>query len=127
MSKLFELIIFTASAQSYADNIINQLNQEGVISHRLYRNHSSTINNKTVKNLSKIGRQLDKLLLVDNIKDNAKGFYDNYVPILSWEFDLFDNELLNVAAKLKSILQYEKDDLRNGNRAFLFNQQSINN
>ena len=38
MSKIYEIVIFTASAQSYADTVIDLLDPEGVyIAHRLFR------------------------------------------------------------------------------------------
>ena len=38
MSKLYEVVIFTAGMQEYADWVLNQLDQDGtLINHRLYR------------------------------------------------------------------------------------------
>ena len=39
MSKLYDIVIFTASQQSYADSILDELDIEGIIKHRLYRQH----------------------------------------------------------------------------------------
>ena len=40
MSKFFEIVIFTAATQDYADWAIDILDTEGHISHRLYRKHT---------------------------------------------------------------------------------------
>ncbi len=37
MAQCYELVIFTAAMQDYADWVLNDLDQEGLISHRLYR------------------------------------------------------------------------------------------
>ena len=76
LSKLYEIVIFTAGVQEYADWVIDQLDPKGkLISHRLYRQH--TINRDLnsalpliIKDLSKIGRDLSKTIIVDNIAEN---------------------------------------------------------
>lgn len=40
MAKEFELIIFTAGEQDYADEILNTLDEYKSITHRLYRQHT---------------------------------------------------------------------------------------
>lgn len=37
MAKYYELVIFTAALQDYADSILNPMDKLGSISHRLYR------------------------------------------------------------------------------------------
>lgn len=37
MSKYYEIIIFTAALQDYADFILDLIDKSNVISHRLYR------------------------------------------------------------------------------------------
>ena len=37
MKTFFEIVIFTAAKKDYADRIINKLDNNGLISHRLYR------------------------------------------------------------------------------------------
>lgn len=45
MSVYFELVIFTAAMQDYADNILDQLDPDhSMISHRLYRQHTTLSN-----------------------------------------------------------------------------------
>lgn len=68
MSKNFEIMIFTASHKSYADQIINFLDPENkCISHRIYKD--SCFKNKNghySKDLRIINRDLKDVLLVDN-------------------------------------------------------------
>ena len=44
MSKHFELVIFTAATQEYADWILDQIDLWGWVSHRLYRQHTHVEN-----------------------------------------------------------------------------------
>ena len=40
MRKSYEIVIFTAAMQDYADWVLDQLDPEGLISYRLYRQHA---------------------------------------------------------------------------------------
>ena len=70
MAKYFELIIFTAAAEDYADIVLNELDKNKVINYKLYRKHTEQINGVFIKDLSKLGRDLSKILIVDNNNDN---------------------------------------------------------
>ena len=84
MSQHFELVIFTAAQQDYADWIIDRLDPKGVISHRLYRQHTFMENNTNVKDLSKIGRDLARTLIIDNIPLNFQNQEENGIFLESW-------------------------------------------
>jgi len=57
MSKFFEIIIFTAAQEDYANFILNQLDpQDKMIKHRLYRQHCTFYGRVCVKDLSRLGR-----------------------------------------------------------------------
>ena len=74
MNKYFEIMIFTASVEEYADLILNHLDPNNtIISKRFYRKDTVLINNEyTVKDLLKIDRDLSKIVIIDNIPDNFK-------------------------------------------------------
>jgi len=54
MSKIFELVIFTASVQEYADKVINYIDPKGLIKRRFYRNSCTKTNGVYNKDLNKI-------------------------------------------------------------------------
>lgn len=66
MSKYYEIVIFTAAVKDYADWILDRLDPEKIISHRLYRCSTTEQNGVFLKDLSKLGRDLAKTLIVDN-------------------------------------------------------------
>ncbi len=74
LSKIYEIVIFTAGMQEYADWVLNQLDVDGsLIHHRLYRQHTINFSKEgplIIKDLSKLGRPLDKTIIVDNLAEN---------------------------------------------------------
>ena len=70
MSKYYELVVFTAGLKDYADWIINDFDRSNYINHRLYRDHTRYRNGVYVKDLSKLGRDLSKIIIIDNIEEN---------------------------------------------------------
>lgn len=54
-----------------------------------------------LKDLSKIGRPLDKTIIVDNIADNFLMQKDNGIFIKSWYDDPYDTELRDLIPLLK--------------------------
>ena len=111
MKKYFEIIIFTSSPKSYADNILDQIDiHNEFFNFRLYRRHAIYENGECVKKLNMIGRDLKKIVFVDNLKSNAKYNLDNLYHIKTWHFDVDDNELIKLKDKLKEIVLSGKFD-----------------
>ena len=68
VGKYYELIVFTTATQDYADTLIDAIEEDKIyFEHRFYRNHAIIINNDFVKDLNRIGRPLDKIIIIDNI------------------------------------------------------------
>lgn len=93
MSKYYELVVFTAAMQDYADYILDRMDTQGCISYRLYRRHTNMQNNIYHKDLSRIGRNLSRTLIVDNNAENFQLQPDNGVYIKSWYDDPKDTAL----------------------------------
>ena len=117
ISKFFEIIIFTSSSKSYADFILNKIDLKGnLFSHRLYKSHVIFENGRSVKKLSLIGRDLSKVIFVDNLKYNAKYDKKNLYLISSWKGDIKDKEIYQLKDKLIEIAKDPnfKDDITKG-------------
>lgn len=93
MGKYCEIIVFTAATKEYADSILDCLEITGeYFDYRLYRQHTSFHGISLVKDLSWIGRDLKKTLIIDNIGDNFKLQYANGLHIKTWCGDIRDEE-----------------------------------
>ncbi|XVF87264.1 hypothetical protein PTKIN_Ptkin18bG0105100 [Pterospermum kingtungense] len=98
ISKKYEVVVFTAGHKEYASKVLDTLDPKGFISHRFYRDSCKRVRGKLVKDLSKMGRDLRKIVIVD---DNPKSFAlqpENGIPIKPFLGDeLWDRELMKLA------------------------------
>ena len=110
MKDYFEIIIFTASISKYADILMNIIDPNNYCPYRLFREHCSYINNNYVKDLTKLGRNLKDIIIVDNSPLSYSFHPNNGLPILSWFDDYNDFELEKITPIL--IFLSKVDDVR---------------
>ncbi|XP_062377166.1 CTD (carboxy-terminal domain, RNA polymerase II, polypeptide A) small phosphatase-like a isoform X2 [Sardina pilchardus] len=96
MGELFECVLFTASLAKYADPVADLLDQWGVFRARLFRESCVFHRGNYVKDLSRLGRELGKVIIVDNSPASYIFHPENAVPVQSWFDDMTDTELLDL-------------------------------
>ena len=113
VGKYYELIIFTTATQDYADVLIDEVEEDKIyFDHRLYREHAVIIDNDFVKDLTRIGRPLDKIIIVDNMPQNFRLQKENGIIIKAfWGEDNFDTALIDLYPILVNIAK-EGGDVR---------------
>lgn len=82
--------------KDYADSILDTIDSNGYISHRLYREHTRLEDYVSIKDLSLINRDLSKTIIIDNIASNFKMQPRNGIAISTWTGDPDDISLLNL-------------------------------
>ncbi|KAL8695302.1 MAG: hypothetical protein Q9218_000201 [Villophora microphyllina] len=107
--KWYELVVFTASVQEYADPVIDWLEQEWkYFTRRYYRQHCTFRNGAYIKDLSSVEPDLSKVMIIDNSPLSYIFHEDNAIPIEGWINDPTDNDLLHLIPLLEA-LQYVMD------------------
>ena len=110
----FEIVIFSAGTKEYCDKVLDILDlNNNLINYRLYRTHLSLRNiNNDVKDLSLLGRDLSKLIMIDNFSENFKLQQDNGLPINSWVGDINDTSLRDIIPIINYIVENNIEDVR---------------
>lgn len=130
VSRVFEVIVFTASASIYADKVLDFLDPHGrFVAHRLYRQHCTELFGGLFKDLRRLGRGHEDVVLVDNSPLAAGLTPESAVIISSWlGDDIEDTELLDLfdileqCAACKSVPKYL--EARYGFAGFLTQQRA---
>jgi Dullard-like phosphatase family protein len=93
--KLAELVLFTAAADGYAKRVTEQIDPNGDIfgSRLLTRAQCTKADGAFVKDLSQLGRPLERLVLVDDHLASSMLQPDNLAPIRPYLGDPDDREL----------------------------------
>ncbi|CAD8073346.1 unnamed protein product [Paramecium sonneborni] len=112
LSKYYEIIIFTAAQPDYANFIIDIIDKQQVVKARLYREHTKARDNVYVKDLSIIGRDLNKVIIVDNMPENFQLQPENGVYIQSWTGEQKDRALKDLMPLLEQIAIKKCKDVR---------------
>ena len=113
LSDYYEIIIFTAALQNYADLIISGLDPDNVISYKLYRQHTINIGgNSYIKDLDKLGRDITKIIIIDNISDNFEKQKENGLNICDFEGNEYDEELKYLKDDLIKLFKLKPNDVR---------------
>ncbi|XP_033016934.1 carboxy-terminal domain RNA polymerase II polypeptide A small phosphatase 1 isoform X2 [Lacerta agilis] len=96
MGELFECVLFTASLAKYADPVADLLDKWGAFRARLFRESCVFHRGNYVKDLSRLGRDLTRIIIVDNSPASYVFHPDNAVPVASWFDNMADTELLDL-------------------------------
>ena len=109
-----ELIIFSSSTEQRGEENINKIEKnKKYFNKRLYRDYCTLIGSAYVKDLSNLGRDLSKTIIIDN---DLGCFYlqqENGILIKSFKGEKDDKILFNLTKILNEIIKNPYHDIRN--------------
>ena len=71
LKPFYEIISFTSATREYADVIINEIEKSRkYFDHKFYREHTVIYKDTFVKDISRIGRDMKKIIIIDNNERN---------------------------------------------------------
>jgi len=115
LKNYFEIIVFTSGTKDYADTILNIIEQKSnsrFFDGLLYREHTTLIEKKYIKDLSKLGRDLSKTIIVDNLPQSFKLQRENGILINSFYGDNMNDKALYELKRILINIYNDKSDVR---------------
>jgi Dullard-like phosphatase family protein len=120
-----EIVVFTSSQYSYAEEIIKIIDKNKIISKIYSRKDCSFFDDVFYKDLNKINDDLSHTIIIDNYPECYLLQHFNGLPIPSFTGNPKDKELLKLIPLLERLSKVK--DVRNYIRQIiLFNEQNIN-
>lgn len=108
VSKIYEVVVLTASMEQYASPVIDTVDRPGYkIHHRLFRDSCANLNGTLIKDLSYLGRPLHTVIIIDNCPISYVFQPKNALPIASWFDDPADRALLELLPVLEKAAKAE--------------------
>ena len=119
IKKYYEIIIFSSGNKKYSDAIIDSIDEKTkYIDYRLYQEHCIIINDDFVKDLSKIGRPINKMVIIDNIPQNYRLHKENGINIKSFYGDNSNDRILFHLSKILINIAHIEGDIRKSLKKF---------
>lgn len=109
---LFEIVIFTAEPGVTIFPIIDAIDPKNCISYKLVRDSTHFVDGHHVKNLTRLNRDLSKVIVVDWNAESLKLHPDNHLQIKRYKGEDGDNSLIDLVSFLKTIAVNQVEDVR---------------
>jgi Dullard-like phosphatase family protein len=88
LKPFYEIISFTSATREYADVIINEIEKSRkYFDHKFYREHTVIYKDTFVKDISRIGRDMSKIIIIDNNERNFVLNKENGIKIAPYYGD----------------------------------------
>ena len=111
MGHYYELIVWTSATEAYANSLIDAIEiEKQYFDYVLFREHAIIIGDDFVKDLNRVGRSLDRVIIVDDMPQNFRLQKQNGITIKPFLGDDYnDTALYDLIPILKHIAEEGKD------------------
>ncbi|KAI3719714.1 hypothetical protein L6452_20616 [Arctium lappa] len=108
VSEMFHIVVFTASQSIYANQLLDTLDPDRkFISRRAYRESCIFADGSYTKDLTVLGVDLAKVVIIDNSPQVFRLQVNNGIPIKSWFDDPSDCALISLLPFLETLVDAE--------------------
>lgn len=112
LNNYYEIVTFNYGSKDYTDKILSIIDMNNIIKYRLNDKHFTDYQFYKLKDLQKLGRDISKVIIIDNNKYRFNCLPDNGIPIKTWISDIYDTELYFLLKILKDIVEFKVKDVR---------------
>ena len=115
MRHYYELVIWTSATETYANSLIDAIEYEKkYFDYILYREHATIIGGDFVKDLTRIGRGLDRVIIIDDMPQNFRLQKENGITIKPFFGDDYDDSALYELVPILKHIAEDRQDVRIG-------------
>lgn len=127
MKPLYELVLFSFGTKEYVNHILDIIEKkEKFFEYVLYRQHATFEKGDYVKNLALLGRDLKKIIIVDNIPHVFKLQKSNGICIKSFYGDVIsERNTLKILGKILETIRFDADENEGDIRKSLIKQRNL--
>uniref|UniRef100_A0A7E4V871 Mitochondrial import inner membrane translocase subunit TIM50 n=1 Tax=Panagrellus redivivus TaxID=6233 RepID=A0A7E4V871_PANRE len=108
----FEVVIYTSESSMTAASVVENMDPKQRVMYKLYRDCTKYMNGHHVKDLSKLNRDLKKVIYIDFDPQSFQLNPENVLRVPKWDGDMEDTALLDLAELLKTIHLSDVEDVR---------------
>ncbi|CAI4227231.1 unnamed protein product [Auanema sp. JU1783] len=108
----YEVVIYTSESAMTAVPVIDSIDPKQRIMFRLYRDCTKYANGHHMKDLSKLNRDLSKVIFLEFDAKSGQLNVDNMLRVPEWKGNMDDTSLVDLAELLKTIYLSDVDDVR---------------
>mmetsp|Transcript_688 Transcript_688/g.1084 ORF Transcript_688/g.1084 Transcript_688/m.1084 type:complete len:429 (-) Transcript_688:76-1362(-) len=105
MAQYYEIVIYSPSIDGVAEEVVNKLDKDGAVMHRLYRDACYYKKGVYMKDLEKLNRNTNRIVYIDDDYESAKLNPNNHIKIKPYDdpTDREDNSLERITPFLIEI------------------------
>ena len=115
IKQYYEIISFSKFSKNYSSTIINYIQGNSkLFDYSFYREHCALIGRKFYKDITRIGRDMKRIIMVDDLPENLDRHWDNGILIKPYEGSEQNNDRVLYELRKMLILFYRLgyDDIR---------------
>lgn len=113
MAMYYEIVLFSPSIDGMADPVVTSLDKEGCIMHRLYRDATVYKNGVYIKDLDRLNRNVNRIVVLDDDPEEVQFHPHNVIKIKPYTdpTDRTDNSLERITPFLIEIARENYGDI----------------
>jgi len=114
LAQFYEMAVFTDQLETYGNPIVERLDPKRYVSYRLFRESAQYKHGEYVRDLSKLNRDMNRVIYLSSKPKSAEMNPENVIPIQPWRYEdgSTDTALLDLMPFLESIVRLGVADVR---------------
>ncbi|KAK9379348.1 NLI interacting factor-like phosphatase-domain-containing protein [Kockiozyma suomiensis] len=113
LSQYYEIVLFSSESVNFAERMVMKLDPyHAYLTHAFFRESTSYIDGKIVKDITNMNRDLGKVIMLDVNEDAYSKQPHNGIPVKKWTGDKTDRELVKLIPMLEYIAVSMPKDVR---------------